>query len=142
MTKRLYRVDVEIEFDSTDTDVLVWAEDEGEAEEIAKEWAEDQSHEPDGEHVSASVREECSKEDVASAQRREEYVASDDDSFSWTTAAKEATEEDEARAAWAGQHVLPGMDPPPLPERCESCGRRPPLSPHADDCTAGKETST
>jgi hypothetical protein len=139
--KRLFKVEVEVEFEPATDTVYVWAEDEDEAERIAEEDVDDLGTEPPGiEKVSIEGCDEASVQEFEHELRYHGARWLPGAAAGETLKTMEATireslaEEERALAAWAAQRVLPGMPPPPLPERCVECGARPPLSAHKESC--------
>lgn len=141
--KRLFRVEVEVEFESTTDHVLVWADTEEEAQNIAEEDADD-NFEPSGiESVRAQDADEMSEAEIENERKwNRRIVNGDGNGFSWDAALEAAREEKRALEAWSAQRVLPGLPQPPLPSRCGTCGARPPLTPHAEDCHEADPVST
>lgn len=131
--RRLYKVEVEVEFDPCTDHVLVWAESEEEAERIAEDDADD-SFEPEGvASVRAQSADEMSETEIEQERKWQRRIVNGE-GFTWEAALEAAQEEKRALELWAAQRVLPGMPPPPLPPRCEDCGARSPLTPHEKSC--------
>jgi hypothetical protein len=139
--KRLFKVDLEVEFEPATDTVYVWAEDEGEAERIAEEDVDDLGTEPPGvERVSIESCDEATLEEYEHQLRyygsRHLPGAAHGETLKTMEATIRESLEEEKRAleVWRAQGVLPGLQPPPLPSRCETCGARPPLTAHAEGC--------
>lgn len=140
--KRLYRVRVEVEYESSSHEVYVWADDEDEAGQLAEEETDDFNFEPQG--VERLTVEDVDEADLSEFERELKYHPSlwlPGTAHGETLRTMEATireslaEEERALEAWSAQSVLPGFVKPPLPSRCDECGARPPLVAHKETCS-------
>jgi hypothetical protein len=139
--KRLFKVEVEVEFEPATETVYVWAEDEEEAERIAEEDADDAGIEPPGiESLRVDSCDEATKAEFEHelkwhSTRRLPGTAGGSLRGMEAEIRESLAEEERALEAWSAQSVLPGFTPPPLPSRCEECGARPPLIAHKETCS-------